>query len=128
MSRKRAKTPRPRGRHIAGVPNELELAYAEAFLKPRKLAGEVASYTYEPDKLRLCHRTTFTPDWRVELAGGGVEYHECKGWYMPEDGWIKAKVAAALYPAALFVLARRKRRDHWEVKSIPNFAAGPLSA
>ena len=129
MSRKAArhKAPKPRGKHVAGMPNELELEYADTFLRPRKLAGEIR-YTYEPEALRLCHRTTITIDWRVTiLATGEVEWHEVKGWYCPEDGWIKLKFAASLYPDQKFFLCRKQRKA-WAVKSVPNAPAGPLSS
>lgn len=122
----RFKVPKPRGVHVAGVPNELELEYAETFLRPRQWVGEII-YTYESVPLRLCHRTTITPDWVVTvLATGDTEYHEVKGWYCPEDGWVKLKFAASLYTSNRFYLCR-KRRKQWTVQLVSSAPAGPLS-
>ena len=128
MSRAAAhfRQPKPRGQHTAGIPNDLEILYRDTFLLPRQLSGEVERISYEPDKLRLCRLTTLTPDWRVDLTAGGVEYHEVKGGMVEEDSWIKLKFAAALYPDLKFFICQRKRKL-WTVKLVPNDPPGPLA-
>lgn len=92
--------------------NKGEKAYGE-YLARRKQAGEIVDYSFEPEKFRLADNTYYTPDYRVLLADGTVEFHEVKGrkgdgFYATEDGWIKAKMAAEVHPYPFRVLWPRK--------------------
>jgi enolase len=85
-----------------GEMNKTEAAYA-AHLKLRENAGEVLWWAFEAIKLRLANNTFITIDFAVMLADGSFESHEVKGrkgktYYSTEDGKIKAKVAAEIFP------------------------------
>jgi hypothetical protein len=51
--------------------------------------GNIVGWTYEPETFifhtikRGCR--TYTPDFRIELNGGGHEWHEVKGWMDPKS-------------------------------------------
>lgn len=103
----------PHQHHVNGVMNRNEAAYA-AELEFQRLAGAVRAYAYEPEKLRLALRTFLTPDFRVVLSDGSVEWHEVKPrkgrsrrFYAREDAWIKLKVAADRYPEQRFYVVWR---------------------
>lgn len=88
---------------VAGM-NKLEAAYSE-HLERRRAAGEIAEWRYESTKLRLADGAWYTPDFRVLLPNGEVEFHETKG-FMREAARIRLRVAAELHPFR-FVLVRR---------------------
>jgi hypothetical protein len=94
--------------YAQGRMNAGEAAYAD-YLEIQRRAGAIVSWGYETVKLRLALRTFLTPDFRVVLADGTVEYHEVKGrkgsrFYCREDAWIKLKVAADRYPERFVVV------------------------
>ena len=91
--------------------NATERRYA-AVLEARKVAGEVAAYWFEGVTLRLAPSTHYRPDFLVLLADGRLEIHEVKGGHVTEDGWIKTKVAAALFPFAFRICQWRDKRWH----------------
>lgn len=110
-----------RTRHIAGEPNRTELEYARLFLEPRRLAGEIIDYRYEPPdwKLWLATLCTFQPDWIVDVGDGTFEVHEIKGSHMEDDAAVKIRVAARQYPDTPFYLCR-KIRGRWIIRQVPN--------
>jgi hypothetical protein len=107
------KAPRgsPPGRR---VPNQAETDYA---LRLRILRPDCL-VEYEPDKLPLAARTSYTPDFKVTLPDGSFEYHEVKGPQVWEKNRIKLKVAAQLYQPIPFFLAQVKAKA-WTVKPVP---------
>jgi len=94
-----------------GAMNKLETRYA-AELEARRLAGEIASWSFEPEKLRLADRTFYEPDFRVVLADGLIEFHEVKGFW-EDDARVKVKVAAEQHPYA-FVGVTHSKQAGWE--------------
>lgn len=86
----------------AGFKSKLEERY-QAHLADRVRRGEIASFAYEPEKLRLADGTFYTPDFRVVTAEGFVQFHETKG-FMREAARIRLNVAAELHPYAFFVV------------------------
>lgn len=95
-----------------GVMNKAEALYAQ-HLKLLEHANEVAWFAFEAIKLRLANNTFYSPDFLVMRPDGQLEVHEVKGakgegYYAEEDAKIKAKVAAAMYPFAFFIV--------WHVK------------
>lgn len=101
--------------------NKLEQRYANQ-LEMMRLAREINGWTYEPDKLELAYRCTYTPDFKVFKNKGKtdltIEYHEVKG-YMRDDAAVKLKVAARMYPQYKFVLVKWDRKKGWIFKEIP---------
>jgi hypothetical protein len=94
-----------------GEMNDYERAYAGA-LEARRLAGQIARFDFEPEKLRLADRTFYTPDFRVLLPDGAIEFHEVKGFWQ-EDARVKIKVAAEHHPYRFVAVVLKKipKRD-----------------
>ena len=82
---------RSRENHHQGEMNGLEKRYAQ-HLELRKQVGEIEDWRFEPIKLLLAPKTTFTGDFVVKVAGS-LELHETKGWW-EEDARLKIKWAA----------------------------------
>ncbi|WP_426237367.1 hypothetical protein [Pseudomonas sp. TWP3-2] len=107
------------GRLEAGELNKTEEAY-RAHLEMRRMAGEILWYQFEPFRLVLAAKTTYAPDFLVQLASGHLEVHEVKGHWM-EDARIKIKVAAKMFPVFKFIAVMKeggsKGRDvSWKVE------------
>lgn len=79
-----------------GSMNKTEARYALHLTDLLRL-GQVARFDFEPEKLRLADRTFYTPDFRVLLPDGSVEFHEVKGFW-EDDARVKIKVAADQHP------------------------------
>lgn len=94
-----------------GSMNGLELAYSQE-LERRRIAGEILRWDFEPEKLRLADRTFYTPDFRVILLDGEIEWHEVKGtWVGGEHNRVKIKVAAEAHPYRFVAVMARAKRD-----------------
>lgn len=99
-TRKARYTPRKKGER-----NKLEAKY-EAHLALLKAAGEIYEFAFEPEKFRLANEGAscyFTPDFRVLLNDGTVEFHDTKG-YMEEDAALKIKWFVQQHPYPLVVV------------------------
>jgi hypothetical protein len=74
-------------------------------LQLRKVAGEVASWEYEPETYPLTVNgvtvTHYTPDFRVHFSDGHSEIHEVKGFWRP-DAKLRVKLFLALHPGVTF--------------------------
>lgn len=105
MANRRITYKRPAPRKIAGTMNKLEDSYAK-LLEERKRNGEILDYRYEPVKLRLAEKTTYSPDFMV--IGEHIEFHEVKG-FMRDDAAVKLKVAAEMFPWFRFLLITRDK-------------------
>ena len=108
--------------HVAGVPNKGEKLYFDHLLL-RKRAGEIGSFLFEYDTFLLAHLCRYTPDFRVVLPDGTIEYHEVKGrrgksFWATEDARIKIKVAATLYPQYTFCVVWLDAGT-WKRKDVP---------
>jgi hypothetical protein len=104
--------------------NQTESAYASV-LQLRLLAGELLRWDYEPEKLRLADLTWYTPDFRVVLANGRLEFHEVKAckangeFLCEDDARVKFKVAAEQHPIYGFRLCGRlAKRAGWRYESL----------
>jgi hypothetical protein len=93
--------------------NKVEREYA-GMLQVRKMAGELAHWSFEPIKIRLADRTFYTPDFLVVLAAGDLELHEVKGGLVMDDARVKFKVCAEHFPARL-VWAQKVKKE-WKVE------------
>lgn len=92
-------------RHEKGKRNKLEARY-EAHLGMLKAAGEIYDFAFEPEKFRLANEGDacyFTPDFRVLLNDGTVEFHDTKG-FMEEDALIKIKWFVQQHPYPLVIV------------------------
>jgi hypothetical protein len=72
--------------------NKLENRYASEILSLRILSKEITSWKFQSLKLKLAHRTFYTPDFIVTLPDGRIEIHEVKG-HREDDARVKIKVA-----------------------------------
>lgn len=99
--------------------NKTEAEYA-GMLDARRLRGEVAWWRYEAITLKLADNTRYTPDFLVLLPDGVLEIHETKGGYIREDGWLKLKVAAALFPFRFFLCQKAAKKDggEWSIRRV----------
>lgn len=98
---------------VAGM-NKLEAAYARA-LTERQARGEIAEWRYESTKLRLADGAWYTPDFRVVLPNGEVEFHETKG-FMREAAQVRLRVAAELHPFRFLLVTRQG--GEWATKLV----------
>lgn len=96
--------------------NKLESAYALQ-LEARKLAGEILWYVFDAIKLRLAHKTFYTPDFFLMLANYELEVHEAKG-FMEDDAAVKLKVAASLYPFRFWLVKHPNKATGWTFQEI----------
>lgn len=91
-----------------GSMNRTETAYA-AHLESLRIGGEIASWAFQPEKLRLADRTFYEPDFRVIALDGFVEFHEVKGarggkYHVEDDAIAKVKIAAELHPYRFLIV------------------------
>ena len=94
-------------RHIPGVMNATESAYAET-LEARRLTGEVLLWLFEAVTFKLAADCRYTPDFAVWLADGSMEFVDAKGGGpMDEKSRVKAKVAAEKFPQFDFVIEQK---------------------
>ncbi len=116
--------------------SKVEVNYAQ-WLEMMARAG-VLSWEYEPEKWRLGHACFFTPDFKVTMPNGSVEWHETKGrqtrrrkdgstfnsFWAPPKNWQKLKIAAAKWPEReiFVVFPEDSRMIIWQKERVP---AGP---
>jgi len=99
-----------------GYDSAWEMEYA-GVLRSRQMAGEVREYQHHPPKIELApardgqRALTYTPDFRVVLADGQLEYHEVKG-FRRRAGVMSFKLAADLMPEARWLMVS-KHRSLW---------------
>lgn len=89
--------------------NKAEAEYAR-HLEGRRLRGEISSWAFQPEKLRLADRTFYEPDFRVIAEDGTVEWHEVKGFW-EDDARVKIKVAAELHPYRFIAVKIRPKKQ-----------------
>ncbi len=94
--------------------NKLETRYSQ-HLTEQQGYGLIARWDFEPEKLRLADRTYYTPDFRVLLPDGTIEFHETKGFW-EDDARIKFKVAAEQHPYTFKAI--RWVNQTWEVETL----------
>lgn len=91
-----------------------------------KLRQEIVLWEHEPEtfwfeKIKRGVRS-YLPDFRVTLNGGGIEYHEVKGWMDPKSK-TKIKRMAKYYPKTVLIV----RDAQWfktEGKKLRNIVPG----
>lgn len=98
--------------------NKTEARYAD-HLEALKRAGKILRWDYEPEKLRLATGAFYTPDFRVVLPDGTVEFHEVKGrkgesFYAREDAKLKVRFAPEKHPYRFFIVWPQAGGRGWE--------------
>jgi hypothetical protein len=96
------------GRNRNGM-NKTETAHA-ADLELRKRIGEIQDYRWQPLRLKLAPDCTYEPDFLVLMADSSIEFHEVKGGFITDDGMVKVRVAAQLFPWFTFRLFQYDRK------------------
>lgn len=102
------------GRLKTGEMNKTEAAY-DAYLGEQKHAGNILWHKFEAIKLRLADNTFYTSDFAVLANDMILELHEVKGFWQ-DDGRVKIKVAAAMYPFRFVAVKQRAKKNGggWE--------------
>jgi hypothetical protein len=93
--------------------NKLERSYAEHL--DSEMGRSIVWWAYEPVRLRLAERTTFTPDFLVQSLSGLLSFFETKG-FMRDDAAAKLKIAADMYPFKFFLV--KKSKAGWDVTEV----------
>lgn len=108
-----------KGRHKGGKRADLGGLYVRSrweanwarYLNFLQSQGQIISWAYEPETFEFpIKRGTrfYTPDFKVILPDGSVEYHEVKGYMTPESK-TRAKRMAKYYPRIKIVMVERER-------------------
>lgn len=114
--------------------SRLERTYSE-FLTSQVYRGRIKKWLFEPITFRLGFRTSYTPDFLIELNNLEAEFHEVKGswkgtkiqtrqgeaFIRQDESRIKIHVAARMFPLFRFVSVTQKREapKDWIHKEIP---------
>jgi len=96
--------------------NGTERAWADV-LAARQLAGEIRWWGWEPVKLILAEKTTYTIDFLVLANDGIVEGHEIKG-YARDDWAVKFKVARRLHPWVGRWVVVKRENGQWKTTTL----------
>ena len=76
----------------SGYASKTESRYAD-YLSQLVALEVIKSYIYQPFKLILAHKTTYTPDFLVDRGSGPLEVIEVKGsWSAPHQGRSRVKL------------------------------------
>jgi len=105
------------GRLAKGEMNKTEQAYAD-HLELLRRAGEVLWFKFEPMRLQLAGKTTYSPDFLVQVKSGHLELHEVKGFW-EDDARVKIKVAAEMFPIFKFIAIKKGGKDEapWVIET-----------
>jgi hypothetical protein len=96
----------PRRRHQTKTKTEAEYGLRLCALWR---AGHLAEEPrYEAITLRLGQSCRYTPDYLCRPHAGPPQLHEVKGKHVWEDGIVKLKTAATMFPFFEFYLAQKK--------------------
>jgi len=100
------------GRHRPGKMNRLEEAYA-SYLEQLRRGGAIAAWKFEPMRLCLAPRCSYTPDFLVVASEAPqVCLDDVKG-YWRDDARVKIRVAAAQFPWFRFRGVTRSKGGLW---------------
>jgi len=96
--------------------------------------GEIVGWAFEPrtfefEKIKRGTRA-YTPDFRVDLVGGGHEWHEVKGW-MDEKSKTRLARFARYFPAEKLIVIDQawfKSASKTIARMLPNWEGGTVHA
>lgn len=111
------------GRKKPGVMNKTEARFAEEWIGPRFVAGEIVWWAFEAITLKIAPDCRITVDFFLMWADGRLEAYDVKGklTLVEDDALVKMKVAADKFPWAFYLTAPRPKKEGntgWEVKQI----------
>ena len=113
------KAPQTRRRRVhhqqrtPGKMNKTETKFAEV-LEHRRRLGELVSWQFEPLTFKLAKGSTYTPDFLIEFATGGLEAVDVKGGGGWEDNArTKIKNAARRFPWLTWAGEKLERGHGW---------------
>ena len=89
--------------------NKTEAEYAE-LLRSQQVAGEIIDFKFEPLRLIMAKKTSYTPDFLVVNNRGEIEIHEVKGFWR-DDARVKIKTCARLFPWFRFIAVTKPRKN-----------------
>lgn len=89
-----------------GTMNKLEARYA-AHLRALVAAGDVVAFWFEAVTFKLGPDCRFTPDFKVQMRDGSIEFHECKG-FRRDDAMAKIRIAAGQHPERFMLVEGNK--------------------
>lgn len=122
---------------VPGQMNKTETAYSQ-YLDALKSSGQIESWSYESETLKLGKDCRYTPDFRVITTGfpehplkpcySTVEFHEVKGTirkkntdatnpFIEDDALVKIKTAAEMHPYK-FIIVWKGKNGSWERREI----------
>lgn len=98
------------------APNKTERAYAELFLEPLKLTGEVQEYKFHSICLVLGVDFRYYPDYLVQPRNGRPQVHEVKGGFIREDAIKTFKAAVEQFKDFfVFFLCQKTNSGEWRI-------------
>ncbi len=109
--------------------NQTEADYA-VHLDWRIRKSEIARWDFEPETLKLGYDCRYTPDFRVILPDGVIEFHDVKGSvrkqrlrgkavarpYIEEDALAKIRCAPTIHPYQFFTAYKDLVRGGWIIE------------
>jgi hypothetical protein len=99
-----------------GFRSQLEADWAGQ-LELRRLAGEIASWQYEPRTFVLGSHRSYTPDFRVIYPGGArIDWHEVKGPQFWDKDRVRVDWFVAAYPDLPLYIVTRDKKKGWSTK------------
>lgn len=103
--------------HRPGKMNQLETQYGLHLCKLRD-AGAILEYSFEVETLKIGEkRCSYTPDFRVIMPDGTIEFHEVKGFWR-DDARVKLKAAAAQHPYVFRAATWDRKTKEWAIETI----------
>ncbi len=87
--------------------NQTERKYA-LYLTTLQRSGQILRWDFEAEKLRLAEKTFYSPDFRVIMPDGTIQFHEVKGFWR-DDARVKIKVAAYSHPYKFIAVSATKK-------------------
>lgn len=112
---------RVRPRHKRGEMNKTERAYADLLDQ----SPSVVFWAFETTTFLLAPDLRFTPDFKVQLDNGSIEYHEVKAStkkgvrLIEDDAYAKIKMAAAQHPETFIIATKNPTAvGGWEYQTM----------
>lgn len=103
--------------HRPGKMNGLETQYS-LHLSSLVAQGIIREYSFEVETLKIGEkRCSYTPDFRVIMPDGTLEFHEVKGFWR-DDARVKLKAAAAQHPYVFRAATWNNKAKEWVIETI----------